>query len=85
MSIKELTALLNTATLHGTTKAMTVSGIVKDSYSKSDAYRHYGRSNVDRWISEGLIVMDNKKMNRLKLEAVAAASNRHTYLPVAAR
>ena len=85
MSIKELTTLLNTATLHGTTKAMSVSRIVSDSYSKSDAYRYYGRSNVDRWIIEGLITIDNKKMNRLKLEAVAAASNRHTYLPVAAR
>lgn len=85
MSIRELTALLNTATTHGTTKAMSASGIVKEGFSKSYAYRYYGRSNVDRWISEGLIAIDNKKFDRLKLEAVAAASNRRTYLPVADR
>ena len=85
MSIRELTAILNSATAHGTQQAMTVTRLVQDSYSKSNAYQLYGRSNVDRWISEGLITIDNKKIDRLKLEAVAAASNRHTYLPVAER
>ena len=55
------------------------------SYSKTQAYQLYGRSTVDRWISEGLIKVNRKKIDRAKLEAVAAASNRRTYLPVADR
>jgi hypothetical protein len=85
MSIRELTALLNIATTQGTTNALSVSLTLKDSYSKARSYQLYGRSNVDRWISEGLIKVSDKKIDRFKLEAIAAASNRRTYLPVADR
>ena len=85
MSIRELCALLTNATIQGTTKALSVSLNLQDSYSKARSYQLYGRSNVDRWISEGLIKVSDKKIDRFKLEAIAAASNRRTYLPVADR
>lgn len=59
--------------------------------TKQEAYRIYGRSVVDRWLSEGLIkCTTNGKSNKPLMErnvlaAVAAASNRITYLPVADR
>ena len=59
--------------------------------TKADAYRLYGRSNVDRWLREGLISIGHPTetsqifFDRSELEAVAASSNRITYLPVADR
>lgn len=59
-----------------------------DSYTKAQAYRLYGRSNVDRWIGEGLLKsarISQKSIDREELEHVACTSNRATYLPVAER
>ena len=56
-----------------------------DYFSKSQAYRLFGRTSVDRWVREKLITTHHKKFRRRELEAVAAASNRRTYLPVADR
>jgi hypothetical protein len=53
--------------------------------SKSEAFRRFGRTNVDRWIAEGLISPIGTTISRAALEAVSAASNRLTYLPVAER
>jgi hypothetical protein len=85
MKLNEITVLLQQATASGTQKVLQKAAIVKISYSKSEAYKLYGRLNVDRWLSEQLLQINNKKIDRLKLEAVAAKSNRHTYLPVANR
>lgn len=85
MKLNELTDLLKYATAEGAAKAFVKAGVIKSSYSKSEAYNLYGRSNVDRWLSENLLQIDNKKINRVKLEAIAASSNRCTYLPVANR
>jgi len=85
MKLNEFTELLKHATVDGAEKAFIAAGICKDSYSKTDAYHLYGRCNVDRWLSEGILQIINKKLDRLQLEAIAASSNRHTYLPVAER
>ena len=85
MKLTELINLLKNATAEGAGKALLSSGILHDQLSKTEAYKIYGRSNVDRWLSENLIKIFNKKINRLKLEAIAASSNRMTYLPVAER
>ena len=68
-----------------TEKVVTSTAVRPDFLSKSAAYRIYGRSNVDRWLAECLIKTSNKKFDRVKLEAIAAFSNRNTYLPVAER
>ena len=59
--------------------------------TKSQAYRLYGRGNVERWLKEGLIGLiphskkSKKILDRKQLETVAESSNRNTYLPVAER
>jgi hypothetical protein len=85
MKLKELTILLINASVQSAEKAFAATGILRDHLSKTQAYQLYGRSNVDRWLSENLIKISNKKIDRLKLEAIAASSNRITYLPVADR
>lgn len=92
MKLKELVNLLKNATEQGATNALVESGQLQDQLSKAEAYRFFGRGNVDRWISEGLISptacngrSSRKCLDRKKLETIAASSNRITYLPVAER
>ncbi|MEJ5993257.1 hypothetical protein WG904_02410 [Pedobacter sp. Du54] len=92
MKLKELVILLKNAAATGTTKALAECGQLAGQITKAEAYRLYGRGSVDRWISEGLIKPSattsknpSKCLDREKVEAVAASSNRNTYLPVAER
>jgi hypothetical protein len=92
MKLKHLSGLLNDAITIGADKALTESGQLSDTLTKAQAYRLYGRDNVDRWCKESLIHPvclggsgKKKFIDRLKLEAVARASNRTTYLQVAER
>mgnify|MGYP003579154839 CR=1 FL=1 len=92
MKLKDLTLILKKATDAGAEKALEGSGILQEFLSKSEAYHQYGRTNVDRWIHEGLLVPQSAKgkilhkcIDRVKLEAIAHSSNRVTYLPVAER
>lgn len=92
MKLKDLVILLKNAVEQGTSNALAESGQLQDQIGKAEAYRLYGRGNVDRWISEGLISLSVRKgkislkyLDREKLEAVAASSNRITYLSVAER
>lgn len=92
MKLKDLVHLLKNATEQGASKALAESGQLQDQLTKAEAYRLYGRGNVDRWISESLISATSSKgeisrkcLDRKQLEAVAASSNRITYLPVAER
>ena len=69
-----------------------LSGLLPDTLTKAQAYRLYGKNNVDRWCKENLIhpvfqAGSGKKkfIDRLKLEAVARANNRTTYLQAAER
>jgi len=85
MKLEQIILLLSNAVDDGTKNVLSNSGINQNKLSKSEAYRIYGRSNVDRWLRENLILISDKHFNRSKLEAVAASSNRATYLPVAER
>lgn len=91
MKLKELSSLLKTAVIAGANKAL-VTCPSKGRLTKAQAYRRFGRYNVDRWLSEGLIQLtlvgpsiSKKTFDREKLEVIAASSNRVTYLPVAER
>jgi hypothetical protein len=84
MELNEMIKWTNTAAKSGAEKALAQLPAASVHITKSEAYRLYGRSSVDRWLQEGLLTCP-KKIDRAKLEAVAAASNRITYLPVAAR
>ncbi len=92
MKLKDLTLILKNATEAGAQKALEEAVVLQDFLSKSDAYRQFGRSTIDRWIQEGLLVprsangkILHKCIDRVKLEAIAHSSNRITYLPVAER
>lgn len=57
-----------------------------------EAYLQHGRDAIKRWIKEGLLRpvaspkgKRSKMLNKKQLEAVAASSNRVTYLPVRER
>jgi hypothetical protein len=85
MKLKELIIVLRIASEQSAGLVLIAKATLKDNFSKSQAYKIYGRSNVDRWIGEGLISLSGTKISRVKLEAIAASSNRVTYLPVAER
>jgi hypothetical protein len=65
----------------------------KPTIRKAEAYRIYGRSNVDRWIHEKLLTpisvsggsSTNAVLDRQQLQIIAGNSNRITYLPTADR
>jgi hypothetical protein len=87
-----LARILLEAVSDGTANVLSESGVQKERINKSEAYRLYGRSQVDRWIAEGLFkpvkgqnFISSSGIDRSKLEAIAATSNRGTYLPVAER
>jgi|GEM_PF-234035 hypothetical protein len=89
---KELASVLIHAVEKGTALALAESGALPAYLSKTEAYRLYGRTTVDRWIAERLIHVENpdgrntkKLISRTALEAVAGKSNRRTYLPVGER
>jgi hypothetical protein len=92
MKLKEFSFLLKDAVIGGTDEALAASGQLPDTLTRAQAFRLYGRTDIERWISEGLIhpvkQRDNsskKFIDRLKLESVARAAGRTTDLPVSER
>lgn len=92
MKLKELSFLFKDTVVQGADKALIESGQLPDTLTKAQAFRLYGRSDVERWIAEGLIhpvklrdISSKKFIDRLKLEAVARAWKRGTRLLVSER
>ena len=92
MNIEEISLLMLNAVNTGVANAVAGNRVISPVISKADAYRIYGRSNVDRWLTEHLITPlttprkgSKRFLDRTKLDGIAATSNRHTYLPVADR
>jgi hypothetical protein len=90
--LKEMFLLVKESASKGAETAIAENAILPDKITKSEAYRLYGRANIDRWFQEDLLkptkTADSKSqkcIDRKKLEAIAATSNRMTYLPVAER
>ena len=84
MELKEFIPQLGNAIHAGAEKALALIGS-QQHCTKASAYRQYGRSDVDRWLAEGLLIPVSKKINQTQLERVAAASNRISYLTVVER
>ena len=92
ISIKELSILFQSAVKAGSEKCFSDGELLKQQLSLSEAYAIYGRTNLDRWITEKLIVTSicgngtlRKSISRAQMEAIAFKSNRISYLPVAER
>jgi hypothetical protein len=93
MNLEDLTCLFKVSVARGAGKAIAENSTLACRLTKSQAYRLYGRTVIDRWILEGLLVpysadsgITHKTVfDKEKLEALAASSNRLSYLPVAER
>jgi hypothetical protein len=91
MKLKEFIPQLKNAVQEGAEKALSHCVIGEGICSKAEAYRLFGRTDVERWIAEGLLTpiakngKVSKMIDRTQLERVAAASNRISYLTVAER
>lgn len=90
MRTRELFILLKQAVEEGANKALLDSDAVPMSINKSQAYRQYGRCNIDRWILEGILIPLSDQspkilFDKALLEQIANSSNRTTYLQVAER
>lgn len=84
MERKQLALLFNQSAIASTRKVLAHCYQLPASFTKRQAYKLYGRSDVDRWIAEGLI-SSKERIDRVALERIASQSNRITYLPVAER
>jgi hypothetical protein len=89
ISSHTLRALLADAAELGATAALCKIGSLKPFLSKQEAYKLYGRANVDRWIMEGHVVANKDgdhsakcRIDRVQIETIAKSSKRHTYLTV---
>lgn len=85
--LKEIVEIMRNAVKVSVLKEVSIYGIRDEHIYKSEAYRRYGRSTVDRWLKENLITFYKTfhKKNMLKLaelEKVASKSNRISYLQV---
>jgi len=86
MERSELHQLLTRTAAAGAHQALALCENQPNAISKSQAYRLYGRSDVDRWLHEGLLMPTLKnRLDKAALMRIASQSNRTTYLPVAAR
>ena len=86
MERSELITLLTRTAATGATNALALCGKQPDAITKSQAYRLYGRSDVDRWLNAGLLKLNKKnRLDKAALARIASQSNRNTYLPVAER
>lgn len=82
----ELSSLLFSASLAGAAEAMENFSPIEEIITIAKAYRLCGRSNVDRWLSEKLLILipltkGNKLgVSRRELDKVASQNNTVTYL-----
>lgn len=78
ISTHHLTELLEQAAEMGAKHALIQNGLLKPYLKKSEAYRQYGRRNVEHWIDDGLVNPRKDgdhsaawRLDRLELEAIA--------------
>ncbi len=86
LTLDELSKIIADASELGAKRALISTGALKAFLSASQAYKIYGRSNVDRWIKEGLISPQKDgdkntavRLDRMLLESIAASSNRISF------
>ncbi|UKT65102.1 hypothetical protein [Pedobacter mucosus] len=82
-----LIQIFKTAAIKGAAQAMKKNVCYEESLKKCEAYKQFGRVNVDRWIKEGLLTKQckpykNRLLNKDDLKKIASSSNRITYLTV---
>lgn len=92
MKQADFSRILERSARNGSSRALGESSHNSQSIKLSEAYLRYGRDQVKRWISEGLVRFRDttggdrrKSLDREQLERIAASNNRSTYIPVRER
>lgn len=90
MKTRELFFYLKQAIEDGASKALIATAAVPKLINKAQAYRQYGRSNIDRWILEDILHPVSTQTSQIlfdpeDLESISKSNNRITYLQVAER
>ncbi|TWI15668.1 hypothetical protein [Sphingobacterium siyangense] len=90
MKTRELFFYMKQATEDGASKALLATAAAPTSINKTQAYRLYGRCNIDRWILEGILRPISIQTSQIlfdpaELESISDSNNRITYLQVAER
>ncbi|WP_313157484.1 hypothetical protein [Sphingobacterium multivorum] len=90
MKTRELFFFMKQATENGASKALLATAAAPTSINKTQAYRLYGRCNIDRWILEGILRPISVQTSQIlfdpaELESISDSNNRITYLQVAER
>ena len=87
MSRTQFRALLVEVVEVGVTKALTETGSLKQTLSKSEAYRKYSRGRVEDWIKNKLIEPKRDRsgcfkynLDRLELDILSKADNRAKFI-----
>ncbi len=87
ISDHHLSVLLEKAAEMGAKHALCSIGKLKPYLKKSEAFRAYGRKNVEHWIAEGLITQRKDgnhsaawRIDRIELEALQTAQELLRYL-----
>jgi hypothetical protein len=82
ISTHHLALLIEQAAEMGAKHALTQTGHLKPYLKKSEAYRQFGRRNVEHWIDDGLLSPRKDgdhsaawRLDRLELEAIAKADD----------
>lgn len=81
LSTHQLKMLIREAAEMGAILALTQTGKLKPYLKKSEAFRKYGRRQVEHWVDQGLITIRKDgdhsaawRIDRLELEAIARSS-----------
>lgn len=71
----------------GAIQALTKAGKLKPYLKKSEAFRKYGRANIEHWANEGLLTIRKDgdhsahwRIDRLEVEAIVKATTLLRYL-----
>lgn len=87
MTDHQLGMLLRDAAEMGANLALSSIGKLKPYLTKSDAFRAYGRKNIERWIDQGLITPRKDgnqsapwRIERIEVEAIRKALDTILYI-----
>jgi hypothetical protein len=87
--LSHLRVMLGEAAELGATRALTLAGVLKPCITKAEAFRMYGRANVESWIKAGLITSNKDgdfnskvRLDRVKLEVIAKSNNWKAYVAI---
>jgi hypothetical protein len=88
ISLPHLRVMLSEAAELGATRALAQAGVIKPLVTKAEAYRIYGRANVESWVRAGLIPIHKDgdfntkvRLERIQLEVIAKSNNWKAYIP----